>query len=38
MPDNKHSEHHQHHPDTGPHPSHPQQKPYWQRAHMDWKF
>jgi hypothetical protein len=38
MADNKHSEHHHHHPDTGPHPPHEQQKPYWQRAHMDWKF
>jgi len=38
MAENKHSEHHKHHADTGPHPPHVQQKPYWQRAHKDWKF
>jgi hypothetical protein len=31
-----HKEHH--HPDTGPHLPHEQRKPYWQRAHKDWKF
>jgi hypothetical protein len=26
------------HADTGPHHPHEQRKPYWQRAHLDWKF
>jgi hypothetical protein len=36
MPEGKHPDHH--HDDTGPHLPHEQQKPYWQRAHKDWKF
>ncbi len=36
MPREKHTEHH--HPDTGPHLPHARPKPYWQRAHKDWKF
>ena len=35
---NEEHEHHHHHPDTGPHLPHAQEKPYWQRAHKDWKF
>jgi len=30
--------HEHHHPETGPREPHPQQPPYWQRAHKDWKF
>ncbi len=36
MPEGKHPDHP--HDDTGPHHPHEQQKPYWQRAHKDWKF
>jgi len=36
LSEGKHEEHT--HRDTGPHPPHPQQPPYWQRAHKDWKF
>jgi hypothetical protein len=36
MPEGKHPDHH--HDDTGPRAPHEQQKPYWQRAHKDWKF
>jgi hypothetical protein len=36
MPEGKHADHR--HAETGPEPSHPQQIPYWQRAHKDWKF
>jgi hypothetical protein len=36
MPEGKHPDHP--HDDTGPHAPHEQQKPYWQRAHKDWKF
>jgi hypothetical protein len=35
MPEGRHVHHH--HP-TGPHAPHEQSKPYWQRAHKDWKF
>jgi len=38
MSEDKHPHHHEHHPDTGPHLPHPQQVPYWQRAHKDWRF
>ena len=36
MPEGKHPDHH--HDDTGPHMPHEQKKPYWLRAHKDWKF
>jgi hypothetical protein len=36
MPEGKHPDHR--HDDTGPKAPHEQQKPYWQRAHKDWKF
>ena len=36
MPEGKHPDHH--HDDTGPRAPHEQRKPYWQRAHKDWKF
>jgi hypothetical protein len=36
MPEGKHPDHH--HDDTGPREPHVQRKPYWQRAHKDWKF
>jgi hypothetical protein len=36
MTEGKHPDHP--HSETGPHAPHEQQKPYWQRAHKDWKF
>jgi hypothetical protein len=36
MPEGKHEDHH--HDDTGPHTPHEQKKPYYLRAHKDWKF
>jgi hypothetical protein len=36
MPEGKHETHH--HAQEGPVAPHEQQKPYWQRAHKDWKF
>jgi len=36
MPEGKHPDHH--HDDTGPDLPHPQQAPYWKRAHKDWRF
>ncbi len=36
MPEGKRPDHH--HEVTGPHAPQSQSKPYWQRAHKDWKF
>jgi hypothetical protein len=38
MANGNHEEHHHHPHPTGPVAPHEQRKPYWQRAHKDWKF